>query len=69
MCTLHYLPSVLTHPQHSCNSISMERALKQALHLLNEMCPENEQQEDQLNATLDDLHLMLEGVARGRDIV
>lgn len=47
----------------------MERALKQALHLLNEMCPENEQQEDQLNATLDDLHLMLEGVARGRDIV
>lgn len=56
------LPSVLQQPNG--NSISIERALKQALDLLDFLPINTPQLEDAVNATQDDLYTMLRAIDR-----
>jgi len=57
------LPSVLTRKGY--NSISTERALKQIRELLWLTFPTNNHESDMLNASLDDLEMMLLCIERG----
>jgi hypothetical protein len=53
-----YLPSVLI-PQPPLTSISMERALKQILSILKDIDPTTNQAYDKIEASIDDLEVML----------
>lgn len=57
------LPSILT-PKPPISSISMERALKQAKDLILQIEPIDASHEDKIQATLDDLEVMLECIER-----
>lgn len=58
------LPSVLAPPAPD-SAISMERALKQIRELLNEVQVLDDPHEDRLNASLDDIDVMLKCIDRG----
>jgi hypothetical protein len=62
----NYLPSVLTFaPETGQNSLSMVRALKNAIKVIEESYPtDNPPAEDRVNAALDDLTLMLGAIQR-----
>jgi hypothetical protein len=55
------LPSVLT-PKYPDSAISMVRALKQIKDLLEQIEPSSDSEEDRLNASIDDVKVMLESI-------
>ena len=57
----NYLPSVLSQPEPQAG-IAVYRALKQARALIEQMDAASDAQEDQIQATLDDLELMMKSV-------
>lgn len=64
MAANNSLPGVLQPPAPN-SAISMERALNQIRELLLESQFVNDAQEDKLNASLDDLDVMLRCIDRG----
>jgi hypothetical protein len=54
----HELPSVLT-PTNGWSAISMARALKQVKELLENVVPDDSYHQDRLNASIDDVEVML----------
>lgn len=59
------LPAVLTPPPVHLSSISMERALNQIKGLLEQIDPKDDASlEDRLNASIDDLDVMLSCIER-----
>jgi len=56
------IPSVLYVPNG--NSLSIERALKQAIELLHYTVPVNEEVNDAVNVTIDDLETILRHLDR-----
>lgn len=61
---MNKLPAVLNARGRN-SAISVERALKQVLELLNEIEPQDERQEDRINASIDDVEFMLSCIDRG----
>lgn len=56
------LPRVLC-PKAPYSAISMVRALKQAVSLLEDVSPDDDSHEDRLNASIDDLDVMLKSIS------
>lgn len=67
---LPFLPTVLTTPFYG-NSISMERAIRNTISVLEQLAPDIETSGEELYdkhiAALDDLELMLEGIERSKN--
>ena len=61
----HFLPSVLQGNHDKESSISMERALKQILTLLEQMSAEGTSNYDYIEASIDDTKMMLAHIDRG----
>ena len=63
----NYLPSVLSQPEPQAG-IAVYRALKQARELIEQMDAASDAQEDRIQATLDDLELMMRSVIQEIDM-
>jgi hypothetical protein len=57
------IPAILAVEKPN-NSISMERAMKQILELLESMTAESDSQNDRIEASIDDVNVILEHIDR-----